>query len=473
MRHIWIIGGTTEGRLLAEFCEENRIYATVSVVSGYGESLLPEGKYITCKTRAMDENGMEQFLLEEDISLVVDAAHPFARDVHQNIREACRKRNIRCIRCLREEADAGEKETEHPAEIYRVKSVREAAEYLAGQKGNILVTTGSHSLREFQVIPDWETRVFARVLPSSEVLRSCEELGFSGRQLIAMQGPFSGNMNEALLRETEAKWLVTKESGKAGGFGEKLAAAARTGAGTVVIEKPEETGLSLEEVKAILRWDIILAGIGPGSPEEMTPEVREAIGSADILIGARRMLETAKALRGTNSAEYICEYWPGYVLEILKNAAPGVKILLLYSGDTAFYSGAEKMEELLRAKNIPCRILRGLSSVSYFLKKLGIAPEESAFASVHAGEKEVKELLESAGEKRYLTVLCGRSMGIRELCRALIRLGYGTLQVFTGECLSYPEERIRRGTAEEMAEETYDMLSILCIDLGKEKVRQA
>ncbi|MBQ4149737.1 MAG: precorrin-6A/cobalt-precorrin-6A reductase, partial [Clostridium sp.] len=153
MRHIWIIGGTTEGRLLAEFCEENRIYATVSVVSGYGENLLPEGKYITCKTRAMDEKGMEQFLLEDDITLVVDAAHPFARDVHQNIREACRKRNIRCIRCLREEADAREKETEHQAEIYRVKSVREAAEYLAGQKGNILVTTGSHSLREFQVIP--------------------------------------------------------------------------------------------------------------------------------------------------------------------------------------------------------------------------------------------------------------------------------------------------------------------------------
>lgn len=64
-----------------------------------------------------------------------------------------------------------------------------------------------------------------------------------------MQGPFSEELNLAMLRQIRARWLVTKASGAAGGFQEKLAAARRAGARVVVIRRPrEETGLSLREL---------------------------------------------------------------------------------------------------------------------------------------------------------------------------------------------------------------------------------
>ena len=42
MCKIWIFGGTTEGRLLAEYCSREKIEAWVSVASEYGEELLQE-----------------------------------------------------------------------------------------------------------------------------------------------------------------------------------------------------------------------------------------------------------------------------------------------------------------------------------------------------------------------------------------------------------------------------------------------
>ena len=73
-------------------------------------------------------------------------------------------------------------------------------------------------------------------------------LGFKGRNLIAMQGPFSAEMNVALLHQTKAKYFVTKESGKAGGFEEKKKAARETGAVLVVVGRPAEEGETLADV---------------------------------------------------------------------------------------------------------------------------------------------------------------------------------------------------------------------------------
>ena len=74
-----------------------------------------------------------------------------------------------------------------------------------------------------------------------------------GAHLIAMQGPFSKELNIAMLKDTDADYFVTKESGKAGGFEEKLEAAKETGVTLVVIGRPAETGHSVEETKKYLQ----------------------------------------------------------------------------------------------------------------------------------------------------------------------------------------------------------------------------
>ena len=80
-----------------------------------------------------------------------------------------------------------------------------------------------------------------------EVVKTCADMGFYGSHLIAMQGPFAEGLNVAMMKAVHAKWMVTKESGKAGGFEEKVSAAKKAGVGLVVIGRPVEEGISLEE----------------------------------------------------------------------------------------------------------------------------------------------------------------------------------------------------------------------------------
>ena len=62
----------------------------------------------------------------------------------------------------------------------------------------------------------------------------------------------AGIMNAATMRQYQIAWMVTKDSGKAGGFDEKMEACRETGTRPVVIERPRECGLSMEEVLALI-----------------------------------------------------------------------------------------------------------------------------------------------------------------------------------------------------------------------------
>ena len=154
-----------------------------------------------------------------------------------------------------------------------VDTTEEAVSYLAGTEGKILVTTGSKELAKFAELPDYKNRVYARVLPLPGVIASCAELGFDAAHTIGMQGPFSMDMNVAMLQSFHAEWMVTKESGRNGGFEEKIEAAKKAGVRVVLIGRPkEEEGLSEDEVKRYLvekfdlsvKRDVVIAGIGPG-----------------------------------------------------------------------------------------------------------------------------------------------------------------------------------------------------------------
>ena len=215
---ILIYAGTTEGRRLAEFLVKREVSVHVCVATEYGESLLPEGSNITTTHERMDENQMIEFINEYHPSYVVDATHPYAIEVTENLQNACEKAGVPYLRILR---DTGAEKSDC---IY-VDSMEEAIEYLEQTTGNILATTGSKELAAFQNLTDYKKRVYARVLSTAKVAHKCEQLGFTGKNLICMQGPFSVEMNYAIMKSYDISYMVTKDSGNIGGFLQKYNAA--------------------------------------------------------------------------------------------------------------------------------------------------------------------------------------------------------------------------------------------------------
>ena len=89
---------------------------------------------------------------------------------------------------------------------------------------------------------------YPRVLPTVAGITACEGAGIPHRNIIAMQGPFTLELNLALMQQFHIRYLVTKDGGSAGGFAEKAQAAAQSGAALVVLRRPEECGETAEEI---------------------------------------------------------------------------------------------------------------------------------------------------------------------------------------------------------------------------------
>ena len=242
MNKVLLFGGTGEGRALAEWLLAEGIPHTVCVATEYGETLLPAGA--EARVGRMDRDEMAT-LMGEGYALAVDATHPYAVAVTENIRSAAEAAGLPCLRLVRQAA--GEEG------CLRASDMAAAAQRLKELPGNVLLTTGSKELHHFAV-PGLEERCFPRVLPMVDSLERCLALGFPPRNILCMQGPFSKELNAALIRQYDIRTLVTKDTGGAGGFAEKAQAAAETGCALLVVERPrQEAGASLEDVKAEIR----------------------------------------------------------------------------------------------------------------------------------------------------------------------------------------------------------------------------
>ena len=240
---ILIFGGTTEGRNLSRALAEAGGEVTVCVVSDYGARQQGDHPGIDVETGPRSREEMEELLRGK--GLCVDATHPFAVEATANIREAAESAGVPRLRLLREDG------AEESASVKPVKSreeaIREAKDLLSRTSGNILLTTGVRDLPVYAENLDPE-RLVARVLPSEESIRICKEAAIPDRQIIAIQGPFSAKLNQALIEEYGICALIPKESGRTGGFPEKLDACEAAGIPAIVIARPEDEGMTYEQV---------------------------------------------------------------------------------------------------------------------------------------------------------------------------------------------------------------------------------
>lgn len=233
-----VFSGTSEGKEICAFLNEKKLETIACVATEYGKKIMDEGGYIKIHSGRMEEKEMADFISGCDF--VIDATHPYAKIVTENIKMACKAKKIEYIRLLRDE--------ELVADGNYIADIQKAVEMLKDFKGNIFVSTGSKEIEAFTKLNDYENKVFARVLDTAEVREKCEKLGF--KNVLYKKGPFSYEDNLKDFKWAEAKALVTKSSGKAGGFEEKIKAAKSLDMQIIIIKRPEEdTGYSIEEVK--------------------------------------------------------------------------------------------------------------------------------------------------------------------------------------------------------------------------------
>ena len=457
MSKICIFGGTTEGRKLAEFLSRQPCDVMVCVATDYGQTLLPEAEHVSVSARRLPVGEIVSLLTEHRFDLVIDATHPYAQSITKSIARACRETETLRWRLLRGASGVS------PEHTY-VETVSDAAAFLAGTEGNILLTTGSKELAKFSQLPGFSERVWARVLPLQSSLDACAQAGLPASHIFAMQGPFSEAMNTAMLRSIGAQYLVTKDGGAPGGFEEKEAAAKNAGARLVVIGRPpEEEGLSLSKTISALctrfgfapKPEVFIAGIGPGSEALQTQEVRAAIRRADCLIGARRMLD---AVAGPQQLTIDAIAPETIASHIAQHPECGVFCVVM-SGDTGFYSGTKKLLPLLKECRV--RVLPGLSSMSYLCARLGVSYEDAVPVSLHGRDLDIAR---EVRRRRKVFTLVGGDGGMQALCERLTQAGLGHVRIAVGERLSYPDEAITRGTAQELRSHTFDKLSAALIE---------
>lgn len=467
MKEVLIFAGTTEGRELSDWLCERSISNTICVATEYGELVLEEHPLRTIKTGRMNMEEMRALFLSKRYKIVIDATHPYATEVTENIQKALDGSSILYYRLLRE---SQEEVIYDKVQFFEDSDT--CARALSEISGNIMLTTGSKEL-DIYCREELKNRLYVRVLPGMESIALCQKHGICGKQIIALQGPFSVELNEALIHQYQISCLVTKESGKAGGFAEKIEAAKRAGISVYVVGKPkEEQGFSFQEICKILETkysvqpisfvvpEIILAGIGMGTEDSLTKEVEEAILDADILLGAERMIA-----RYTPRMEKKPYYLASQILPYLKeqigqNVRKKIrKIVILFSGDSGFYSGCQKMyqallEEIGNGKlQAVLRIMPGISSVSYLAACLGESYQDAVITSIHGKSSEENnwkaKILHIVRTNAKTFLLLSGLKDVKALGELLLQSGLKECEIYLGFRLSYPEQKIEKLSPEE------------------------
>ncbi len=483
MNKVIIFGGTTEGRQLAEALAGAGIGSIYCVATEYGKQPVEKSEYIVVRAGRMNWQEMVELFKEVNPDAIVDATHPFAEVVKKEIENAIFSfKQVPFFRVSREESDIDYSNCSF------FDTVEDCVAALVNTSGRILLTTGSKELGVFCKDEGLRERIIARVIPGTESLKLCADAGLKGNQIIAMQGPFSAGMNLAFIRECDAKVLVMKESGQSSGEAERIIAANKAKIKCFIIKRPEEkiAGLSLYQVKEELfelfgvdaaglsasnisdvKIAVTLAGFGMGFGS-ITSEVEQAILEADYLFGAPRLLV---------GIDTDCKKYPYYLAkdiipkldELAETIESGTKkAVVLFSGDTGFYSGAQKLKTALeKMHKYRIKILPGISSVSALASRLSQVWQDAEVISTHgvADDVWIPDFLDKVVHNESIYVLTSGSSDVRLIGDLLSGLeeekGIG-FTIYVGNNL-YADEKISKLTSDKCANYNEDGLCTLLI----------
>lgn len=467
MKKVIIFGGTTEGRRLAEILAKAKVSCIYCVATEYGKQPVMESDYLRIHQGRMDSNAMADLYRQQEPDAIVDATHPFAELVKTEIENSIfAYKDVPFFRLARDEEEGLDY-----SNCYFFNDIEECIRALKNTKGAIFLTTGSKELKAFCSDEELKERLMARVIPSEESIKICYDNGLKGNQIIAMQGPFSAGMNLAFLKDCQAQVLVMKEGGKSSGQRERIVAANKLGVKVFILKRPEEKmdAMNFAQVKAALfdifnlkeeaeditldkKISVTLAGFGMGFGS-ITSEVQSAINEADYIFGASRMLV---------GIDRNCKKYPYYlakdIVPVLEELASEIKFgkkraLVLFSGDTGFYSGTKKLKAAIeKLQFCSVKIIPGISSISALASRVSESWEDGTVVSTHGTDESfwMPRLINSVLYNIKTFVLTSGSEDVRQIGEILVNLAEKhqmKLQVYVGVNL-YSNEKVLTLTPE-------------------------
>src|SRR3954468_3704834 len=230
---ILFLAGTSDARELAIEIKQAGFPVLATVVTeSAAKSLVDAG--ISTRIGRLTSSDMASIIIEKGFRAVVDASHPFAEEASKNALQGAKEANVPYIRYERESQRFQDEK------LIMVDDYAEAAKIAATRRGVIMLTTGSKTLAVFakELVGLEDTRVIARMLPRIDNMEKCAELGIEQKNIVAIQGPFSKELNKALYQQYGVTLMITKESGKVGSVDEKLEAALECDIETIMIARP-------------------------------------------------------------------------------------------------------------------------------------------------------------------------------------------------------------------------------------------
>ena len=235
MSKVLVIAGTTDAKVVIKKLRDLNYDTAVTVTTRMGSAMLDEFSNLELYQGKLNKDQITSLLRKIKPCCLIDASNPFSAEITRNAVNVCRLEAIPYLRYERERIKYGD-----DPDITVVKNYGEACDVLLNCEGNILLTLGSNKIETFRRIPDYQRRVYLRVLPDWKVMCKCESLGFSARNIIAIKGPYNEALNMELFKYCQASVLVTKESGNMGGVVDKISAAKKLGMKVVLVDRMEE-----------------------------------------------------------------------------------------------------------------------------------------------------------------------------------------------------------------------------------------
>ncbi len=242
--NLMVMAGTREG---VEIIKKLALYEYFNIVATtttrYGAELARSAGADDVISRALTGEEMVEMIKTNKIDILVDATHPFAAEATRNAIKSAKITGITYIRFERSPIELPENDL-----IQKVHSFDEAVlKALKLSKGRILHLAGVMTLHYLTERID-PPRIVVRVLPSVYSVEKCLELGLPVENIIAMQGTFSKDFNQALMKEYGVSLVITKESGATGGTPSKIKAALELGVPVILVMRPGISELQKEKV---------------------------------------------------------------------------------------------------------------------------------------------------------------------------------------------------------------------------------
>ena len=244
---ILVLGGTSDANNIADLLKQQGIEFCLSVTSDYGAEMAHRHEAVL-HIGALSYEALEAFIINKGITAIIDGTHPHAQVISEQVQKLSEKLSVPYLRYER----PCQEMRETPDTTY-VNTVEEAAR-IASEKGQKIFLTGSKHLKTYVDLLAGKD-LYVRVIPSPMVIQSAIDSGILMDHLIAMKGPFTEALNKAMFESLAIEVLITKESGQAGGFKEKLRGARSAGVHTVVIRRPKvHYKLAVHTYDEVMSW---------------------------------------------------------------------------------------------------------------------------------------------------------------------------------------------------------------------------